>query len=188
MEVTIFIPAGTRSGMSTDKPAWTTPGPIDQAALDAESRKGTAADHPVLSLSPAGEHAPGRRDAVATGEVDTGHDHRSPAEIEADINETRYRLAETLDELSERLSPRAALRKANTSVRGAFVGPDGAVRKDRAALVAGAVLAAVGGLLALRGMRSRPAVQPARSARVRSATMRPRADGRAHRARRRCGR
>jgi len=77
-------------------------------------------------------------------------DTRSPAEIEADIEQARQRLADTLDELTERLSPRAVLRRGNSVVRGAFVAEDGSVRKDRAALAVGAVLSAIGGAVALR--------------------------------------
>ena len=133
--------------MSAKKPAWTAPGPIDEAA---EARKGTAAAHPVLSLAP--DEAGPRKNGEG---ADNAQDKRSPAEIEADIEQTRDRLAVTLDELSDRLSPRAVLRKANTTARGAFVAPDGAVRKNRAALALGAVVSAVGGVLALRRLRHR---------------------------------
>ena len=141
--------------MSANTPAWTTPGPIDQAAYEeAEARKGTAAANPVLSLAP--EPAPGtRRGAGADGSAagQAGADHRSPAQIEAEIEQTRDRLAGTLDELTERLSPRAAMRRGNASVRSAFRGPDGSVRKDRAAMAAGALAALAGGAVALRKLR-----------------------------------
>jgi hypothetical protein len=134
--------------MSAKKSAWTAPGPIDEAG---EARKGTAAAHPVLSLAP--DKQAKRRDGADGAEA--APDNRSPAEIEADIEQTRDRLAGTLDELSDRLSPRAALRKANTAVRGAFVTPDGAVRKNRAAAVLGGVVSVVGGAVALRRRRHR---------------------------------
>ena len=140
--------------MSAKKPAWTAPGPIDQAAHDpAEARKGTAAENPVLSLAPA--PAAGTRRNGSAGDDGSGHaaDTRSPAQIEAEIEQTRDRLAGTLDELSERLSPRAALRRADSAVRETFASPDGAVRKDRAAMAAGALLAAVGGCVALLRVR-----------------------------------
>ena len=144
--------------MSRKKPGWTEPGTIvDRPAMDdadgaLEARKGTAAAHPVLSLAPAPKETP--RPVVLTGEID-GHapDTRSPAQIEADIAATRDRLAGTLDELSERLSPRGVLRQANSSVRGAFLMEDGSLRKDRAALAAGALAAVLGGLVAARRLR-----------------------------------
>ena len=141
--------------MSRKKPGWTEPGTvIDRAAQQAaEARKGTAAQHPVLSLAPNPQQPAGRRAAPARG--DSGHepDTRSPAEIEADIERTRDRLAGTLDELTERLSPRAVLRRANSCVRGVFVAEDGSVRGDRAALTVGALVSAVGGAVALRKLR-----------------------------------
>jgi hypothetical protein len=104
----------------------------------------------VLSLAPERRAAAG---GITADPSKDAPDTRSPAEIEADIEQTRDRLAGTLDELTERLSPRAVLRKADSAVRGAFVAEDGAVRKDRAALAVGAVASAVGGLVALRRWR-----------------------------------
>lgn len=135
--------------MSANKPAWTSPGPVEQSHEAAEARKGTAAADPVLSLAPDHRgHRGSAADASPNGQQ--APDKRTPAEIEADIELTRNRLAGTLDELTERLSPRAALRKANKTARGAFVTPDGDVRKGRAAMVAGAVTGVLGAVLALR--------------------------------------
>jgi hypothetical protein len=89
------------------------------------------------------------------GDAAAEPDHRSPAEIEADITQTRNRLADTLDELTERLTPRALLRRANTKARGVFVGEDGSVRKGRVAIVAGAATSALGGAVALRRIKPR---------------------------------
>jgi hypothetical protein len=144
--------------MSAKKTAWTAPGSIEPATDNAtEARKGTAAANPVLSLAP--EPAPGTRRGAGgpngSGAGQAGADHRSPAEIEAEIEQTRDRLAGTLDELTERLSPRAALRRADSAVREAFVNRDGAVRKDRAGMAAGALLAVVGGCVALLVVRHR---------------------------------
>jgi hypothetical protein len=141
--------------MSRKKPDWTEPGAVvDRPAIDdaLESRKGTAAAHPVLSLAPAPRPVV-RRDpaAVVSGEVVT--DHRSPAEIEADIAATRDRLAGTLDELSERLSPRGVLRQANSSLREAFLTEDGSVRRDRAAMAVGVLVALLAGWVAARRPR-----------------------------------
>jgi hypothetical protein len=152
-----FALRGTRLGMSRHKPGWTEPGAVAEQA--EESRKGTAAAHPVLSLAPE-PAAPARRPSASAGaaagpggQAERAPDTRSPAEIEADIEQTRERLAGTLDELSERLSPRAVLRRANSAARGVFAAPDGSLRKDRAALAAGALLSAVGGAVALRRSR-----------------------------------
>jgi len=157
--------------MSRKKPGWTEPGAVidRETQRAAEARKGTAAANPVLSLAPTPPQPVVRRHGGSGGPTGSGasvrstaspasakdgsgdgKDTRSPAEIEADIERTRQRLADTLDELSERLSPRAVLRRGNSVVRGAFVAEDGSVRGDRAALTAGAVLTAVGGAVALR--------------------------------------
>ena len=141
--------------MSRKKPDWTEPGSVvDRAAPRAdEARKGTAAQHPVLSLAP-NPASPVRRPS-GSARADAGREPitGSPAEIEAEIERTRDRLAGTLDELTERLSPRAALRRANSSARGVFVAEDGSVRKDRAAMAVGALVSAIGGAVALRRLR-----------------------------------
>ena len=164
--------------MSRKKPGWTEPGAVidreaqREARREAEARKGTAAANPVLSLAPnpprpavrrraasgaSGASAASTRSAGPTASAGDGSagapDDRSPAQIEADIERARQRLAGTLDELSERLSPRAVLRRGNAAVRGAFVAEDGSVRKDRAALAVGAVVSAIGGTVALRRLR-----------------------------------
>ncbi len=141
--------------MSTKKRSWTEPGPVDYQVHDStETRKGTAAANPVLSLAPR-PATPVRRGTAGANGSGGGADHRSPAQIEADIERTRARLAGTLDELTDRLTPRAVLRQANTKARGAFVGPDGTVRTDRAAIAAGSVLSVVGGCVAVRRLRRR---------------------------------
>ena len=139
------------------KKQWTEPGRVNPEQHAAEARKGTAAANPVLSLAPRPQ-TPVRRSTART-DGQSGHDrapdHRSPAQIEADIEHTRDHLAGTLDELSDRLTPRAVLRQANTKARGVFFAPDGAVRKDRAAIAAGSVISVVGGCVALRMLRRR---------------------------------
>jgi hypothetical protein len=154
-----ITPTGTEPSMSAKKHAWTEPGPIidPDTHVAAESRKGTAAANPVLSLAPRPQPPIRTRAAGGGQNGHNGHerapDNRSPAQIEADIELTRDRLAGTLDELSERLTPRALMRRANTKARGLFVAQDGGVRKDRAAIAAGSVISVVGGCVALRRLR-----------------------------------
>ena len=144
--------------MSTKKRGWTEPGPIDYETHTAtETRKGTAASNPVLSLAPRPATPTARGSAAgsrAHGSERTA-DHRSPAQIEADIEQTRDRLAVTLDELTDRLTPRALLRRANAKARGVFVGPAGRVRVDQAAILAGTTASAVCAVVALRLSRRR---------------------------------
>jgi hypothetical protein len=133
---------------------WTVPGPIDQE----EASKGTAAAHPVLVLTPEGNVAGVRLDGPGAdaGGAGAARDTRSPAEIEAEIDRTREHLAATLDELSERLSPRSLARTGGRTVKAQFVDAEtGRPRTARVAALAGGVGAVVGGLLALRGLRKR---------------------------------
>jgi hypothetical protein len=145
--------------MSAKKHAWTEPGAIDQSADAVEARKGTAAANPVLSLAPTSQTPVYRDPSAAPARPAEGSDdhrsadHRSPAQIEAEIEQTRDRLAWTLDELTERLTPRALMRQTNAKARGVFVAADGRVRMDRAAIAAGSLASIVGGLVALRLLR-----------------------------------
>ena len=142
---------------------FTAPGPIEQV----EARKGTAATDPVLVLTPDGNvagvridgpHASDGPGAIATdgdGVVQV-RDNRSPAEIEADIDRTREHLAATLDELSDRLSPRSLARTGGRQVKAQFIDArTGRPRTVRLAVLAGGVGAVVGGLFALHSLRGR---------------------------------
>ncbi|MBR7834491.1 DUF3618 domain-containing protein [Actinospica durhamensis] len=144
--------------MSTKKRSWTEPGPIDyETHTAADTRMGTAASNPVLSLAPRPATPAGR--GATAGNRSHGSertpDHRSPAQIEADIEQTRDRLAVTLDELTDRLTPRALLRQTNAKARAAFVAANGRVRVEQAALLAGTAASAVFAVVALRLSRRR---------------------------------
>jgi hypothetical protein len=131
---------------------WTVPGPIDEE----EARKGTAAANPVLIATPNGVVA-----GSGTVETVTGHqvdqparDTRTPAEIEAEIDLTRAHLSNTLDELTERLSPANLARLGGRSAKARFVDPEtGRLKRGRTAAVAGSVAAAAGGLATIRRLR-----------------------------------
>jgi hypothetical protein len=143
--------------MPEKKSGWTRPGAIDAD----EASKGTAAANPVLVVTPernvAGVpiengHAP-HRDGAGAEEL---RDTRSPAEIEADLGRTREHLSETLDELSERLSPRDLARRGGQRVKAQFVDEQtGQVRHGRVAAALGGLGAAVGALVGLRKVRGR---------------------------------
>jgi hypothetical protein len=126
--------------MAESRNGWTRPGAIEPAgargdaadpvlkAADAEeARKGTAGANPVVVVP-----APPR-------------DTRTPAQIEADLDRTRERLSETLDALSERLSPRDLARRGGRRVKARFVDEQTGRPRPRAAA---AVLGGVGGALA----------------------------------------
>lgn len=65
--------------------------------------------------------------------------------IERDIEQTRERLAATIDQLVHRASPKTIARRELNSVKGYFVDPTGAPRQDNIIKVAGGVV----GVLAL---------------------------------------
>ncbi|HSV38671.1 MAG TPA: DUF3618 domain-containing protein [Nocardioidaceae bacterium] len=59
--------------------------------------------------------------------------------IEGDIEETRQRLAATIDQLVTRTSPKNVVRREVASVKGHFVDPDGNPRTDNILKLAGGV-------------------------------------------------
>lgn len=80
---------------------------------------------------------------------------QTPAQIEAEIEATRTRLAGTVDELATRVQPKEIARRsaedAKAKLQAATHTPDGSLRTERVAAVGGAV-----GLLAvLAGLRAR---------------------------------
>ena len=69
---------------------------------------------------------------------------RSPAEIEADIERTRARLAGTVDEIAERVKPANVARRGAESAKAQVVDAQGNLRTKRVAVLAVAVAGAVG--------------------------------------------
>ena len=69
---------------------------------------------------------------------------RTPAEIEADIERTRARLAGTVDAIAERVKPANVARRGALSARAQVIDPQGNLRPKRVAVLAAAVAGAVG--------------------------------------------
>lgn len=69
---------------------------------------------------------------------------RTPAEIEAEIERTRARLAGTVDAIAERVKPANVARRGVESAKAAVVDERGELRPDRVAAAAVAVAAVVG--------------------------------------------
>ena len=66
------------------------------------------------------------------------------ARLEAQIEEARTNLAETIDAIAERVAPANVAAEAKSKARSIVVNPDGSLRKDRVikiAAVAGIVIA-----------------------------------------------
>jgi len=69
---------------------------------------------------------------------------RTPAEIEAEIEATRARLAGTVDAIAERVKPANVARRGLASARAQVVDERGELRPERVAALAVAVVAGVG--------------------------------------------
>jgi hypothetical protein len=69
---------------------------------------------------------------------------RTPAEIEADIERTRARLAGTVDAIADRVRPANVARRGVDSVKAQVVDSQGHLRAPRVAVLAAAVVGAVG--------------------------------------------
>ncbi len=69
---------------------------------------------------------------------------KSPAELEADIESTRERLAGTIDAIADRVAPANIAKRARDRLRAQFVEPDGALRTQRVLIVAAGVAVVVG--------------------------------------------
>lgn len=80
-----------------------------------------------------------------------GERDRSPAEIEAEIERTRQRLAGTVDAIADRVKPANVARRGAESAKAQVVDAQGQVRTGRAAGIAAA--AAVLGVLLWRRRR-----------------------------------
>lgn len=87
--------------------------------------------------------------APSTSEPD-GSPDRSLSATEADIEATRERLAQTIDELLERTSPRNVVRRQVAEVKAFFVDPQGNPRTDNILKVAAGVAGFVGVVVVIR--------------------------------------
>lgn len=71
-------------------------------------------------------------------------------DIEREIEETRERLASTIDQLAYRAHPKTIASRQVDNVRGFFVSPDGQPRTDNILKAVGAVVGVVVALKVLR--------------------------------------
>jgi hypothetical protein len=76
---------------------------------------------------------------------------RSARQIEADLDQTRARLAATVDTLAERVQPRSIATRGADRAKQVVVTPDGRVRIGRMVKVAVSAAAVLGALALLRG-------------------------------------
>jgi hypothetical protein len=72
--------------------------------------------------------------------------------LEREIEETRERLADTIDQLVHRANPKNIVRREIASVRSHFVAPDGSPRTDNILKVVGGVVGVVAVFAVLRAV------------------------------------
>ena len=92
--------------------------------------------------------APSTSDSAAPGPGDPSGGSLSAAE--AEIEETRERLAQTIDALLERTSPRNVVRREVATFKGYFVDPQGNPRTENILKVAAGVAGFVGVVVVIR--------------------------------------
>jgi hypothetical protein len=80
---------------------------------------------------------------------------RSPAQIEADLDVVRARLAGRIDDLEDYVAPKNVARRGVDSVKRVFVDEYGGIKPDRVLMAAGAVVLLVGLRAVGRRRRSR---------------------------------
>ena len=81
-------------------------------------------------------------------------DERSNASLEREMEQTRERLAATIDQLVNRTSPKNVLHRRVAAVKAVFVDADGDPRTDNVLKVVGGVFGFVGLLVLIRRVTS----------------------------------
>jgi hypothetical protein len=82
--------------------------------------------------------------------ADVQPSNRSPQDLEHDIEQTRDRLADTLDELLFRVKPKTIVQRQIEDTKAHFVDTQGRVRTEKVAVVAGAAIGVVAFFVVVR--------------------------------------
>jgi Protein of unknown function (DUF3618) len=77
-------------------------------------------------------------------------DHRSNSSLEREMEETRERLAATIDEIVDRANPKNVVQRRVAEVKAVFVDANGDPRTDSVLMVVGGVFGLVGLLVLIR--------------------------------------
>ena len=77
-------------------------------------------------------------------------ENRGLDSLESEIEATRERLADTIDQLAYRASPKTIARREIASLKAVYVAPDGSPRTDNMLKTAGAVVGFVTLMVVLR--------------------------------------
>jgi hypothetical protein len=139
---------------TTDVPAAQPPASAPTGAKKATAKKTAAtkatAKKTGAKKATAKKTTAKKASAKKTGEPETppAAPARSPEQIQADIDAAQQRLADTVDALSDRLSPASLADDAISSVKGVFVDQDGRIKPKPLAIIGGTVV----GLVVLRAL------------------------------------
>jgi hypothetical protein len=82
--------------------------------------------------------------------ADVQPSNRSPQDLEYDIERTRDRLADTLDELLFRVKPKTIIQRQIEDTKAHFVDAQGNIRTEKVAAVAGAAIGVVAFFVVVR--------------------------------------
>lgn len=112
---------------------------VESGAKQAAKRVDATADKAAADVKAAVD-GKGKGDAEAKPEPKP---ERSMAEITAELDATRARLAGRIDELTEYVAPKNVMDRQVTKVKRVFVDEYGGIKPDRVLMAAGAVVAVV---------------------------------------------
>ncbi len=112
--------------------------PVDAPPAEAKSTK----PKPAAS-KPSGAKQAGAKKAKAKTEAASTPPEQSPEQIQADIDAAQRRLADQVDELSDRLAPQSLAEDALGRVKQVFVEADGSPKVKPIAIVAGTLTSLV---------------------------------------------
>lgn len=115
----------------------------------------TTTDATAAAKAATAEVLPAEPTASKPIEVQTRPANRTPADIEAEMDATRQRLATTVEQLKEAVTPSNIAKREVERVKAFYVSEDGAVRYDHVAITAGVVVGTVvGTMLLVKGVKA----------------------------------
>lgn len=140
----------TQNTSSTPAPATPTAGsivpevkaqPVPKQASQVQQKAAGAVDAGKAAAPKAGEKS--LATVKGQGTAGTAAAGRTVAEIESDMEATRERLAETITQLQEALTPKNIMNRQVEKVKSFYIDEYGAVRPEKVAMTVGAVVAGV---------------------------------------------
>lgn len=143
--------AGASVEKTVDKAAEKTASGVKDAAATVEKKAATV-EKKAASAADAATAKAGEAKSKAGGE--TPKPQRSVAEIQAELDATRDRLAGRIDDLQEYVTPKNVMNRQVDKVKGVFVDEFGGIKPDRVLIAAGVVVGLVVVLGVARSRRS----------------------------------